>query len=27
MSNNISNLKKEEQKYFAECVRKNISPL
>ncbi len=27
MKNNISNLKKEEQNYYAKCVRKNISPL
>ena len=27
MSNNISILKKDQQKYFAKCVRKNISPL
>ena len=27
MSNNISTLKKDEQQYFAKCVRKNISPL
>jgi glycosyltransferase EpsE len=27
MDNNISTLKKNEQKYYAECVRKNISPL
>jgi len=27
MKNNISTLKKEEQNYYAKCVRKNISPL
>lgn len=27
MDNNISTLKKNEQRYYAECVRKNISPL
>ena len=26
MKNNISNLNKEEQNYYAKCVRKNISP-
>ena len=27
MKNNISNLNKEEQNYYAKCVRKNISPI
>ena len=26
MKNNISTLKKDEQKYYSECVRKNIVP-